>query len=497
MMTVRFAFLLLPLVGTVPAAARQQATRSIRTENKAVRLPNGDSLHYSIGFLTVPENRRDPKSRLIEVAFLRLPATGGASGPPLIYLAGGPGNTAVTENPGALAGWTPERAVGDVILLDQRGTGRSRPNLIYRWTGPLPLQRFLDADHALAAIRQIAGDAARHFRDEGVDLAGYTTEQSADDVDDLRAALGADRMNLVGFSYGTHLALAVIRRHGSRVNRAVLTGVEGPDHTEKLPVYLDTQWRKLCLMAAADSAIAARIPDLDALLRRVLARLEREPMVVTLTDPRTREPLQVPVGPHGLLLILRADIGDASDLPVFPRLLYSIDRGDPALLTWFVTKRSGLGWSSMTAMMDAASGASPARKRMIADQQAVSLFADAANFPGTAAETGLAVPDLEPDYRSPVVSPVPVLFLSGTLDWNAPPFQAEEVRFGFPNSSHIVVRNAGHEQIMSHPAVIAAARRFLAGASVDDATASLPPLRFVPVEGYDPGRTHPSVPRPR
>jgi hypothetical protein len=103
--------------------------------------------------------------------------------------------------------------------------------------------------------------------------------------------------------------------------------------------------------------------------------------------------------------------------------------------------------------------------------------------------------DLGDTFRSPIVSPVRTLFLSGTLDWNTPPFQAEEVRWGFPNSSHIIVRNAGHEQVLPHPDVLGAIARFLSGADVDDVTAGWPPLRFVPIEGYDPARTHPSVPR--
>jgi hypothetical protein len=105
------------------------------------------------------------------------------------------------------------------------------------------------------------------------------------------------------------------------------------------------------------------------------------------------------------------------------------------------------------------------------------------------------MPDLGDTFRSPIVSPVRTLFLSGTLDWNTPPFQAEEVRWGFPNSTHIIVKNAGHEQILPHPDVLGAIARFLSGADVGDVTAGWPPLRFVPIEGYDPARTHPSVPR--
>lgn len=469
---------------------------TIRSEAKVVTLPGGEAITVTLGYLSVPENRNEPSSRLIEVAFMRIPGLPGATGHPLVFLAGGPGNAAINDSPAGIAGWNQLRSVGDVILVDQRGTGRSRPRLVFGWQGDLPRDQFRSEADGRAWFRRVSSAAADHFRSSGVDLRGYNSSESADDIEALRAALGVDRLNLLGFSYGTHLAFAVIRRHGERIGSAVLVGNEGPDHTLKLPSTMDVQWQKLALMAATDTAIATIVPDLDALLRRVLARLDRAPMVVTIANPRGGGSVQVPVGGDGLRFILRADIGDASDLPVFPRLLYSIDRGETAMLAWFVAKRFGTGTHVMASVMDAASGVSPLRLARIRAEAESSLFKDVSNFPTPDNELAYQVPDLGPGYRALLVSPVRALFLSGTLDWNTPPFQAEEIRWGFPNSSHIIVKNAGHEQVMSHPVVRAAIVRFLQGESVDDMTAGYPPLRFVPLTGYDPGRTHPSVPRP-
>jgi pimeloyl-ACP methyl ester carboxylesterase len=449
-----------------------------------------------MNYLSVPENRANPDSRLIEIAYLRLPARPGVSGPPLIYLAGGPGDAGIPGNPNGVQLWLPALDVGDVVLLDQRGTGRSRPNLVYGWRGPAPRHLYRSMEDGLRFIREVNDSAAAFFRNQGADLTGYTTVQSADDVNDLRIALGADQMNLLGFSYGTHLALATIRRHGDHVANAVLIGVEGPAHTYKLPIMMDVQWRKLCLMAAADAEIARYIPDLNALLDRVLDRLDREPMTVAIRDVRNGEPLDISVGADALRYILRRDIGDASDLPVFPRLLYSIDRGDPTLLGWFVQKRYQLGAHVMSTVMDLASGVSPQRRAMIEAQAARSPFGNISNFLMGDVAGDLEVPDLGPEFRAPIVSNVRTLFLSGTLDWNAPPFQAEEVRWGFPNSSHIIVRNAGHEQVLPHPKVGRAIFAFLRGDDVDDVTAAWPTRRFVPLEGYHPNVTHPSVPIP-
>jgi pimeloyl-ACP methyl ester carboxylesterase len=247
-------------------------------------------------------------------------------------------------------------------------------------------------------------------------------------------------------------------------------------------------------MAAADSELSRVVPDFDALLRRVLARLDADPMVVSVQSGGAT--IQLPIGSAGLAFMLRRDIGDASDLPVLPRLIYSIDQGDPSLLTWFVQKRYQLGAHVMSSVMDAASGASPSRLAQIEAESATSRFGAVGNFPWPDDVRSIDVPDLGAAFRSPLVSSVRTLFLSGTLDYNTPPFQAEEVRWGLPNSWHVIVRNAGHEQILPHPAVGPAIVRFLRGEDVGDVTAAYPPMRFVPLTGYDPARTHPSVPRP-
>lgn len=461
---------------------------------------DGTQIRAERGRLRVPENRSDPGSRSIELAFVRLHATGAATGSPVVYLAGGPGgwSTFMADSPEALSSWRDVLGVRDVILLDQRGTGRSSPNLVWRYEGPPFTNLFRDSASALAAFRKMGRRAAAHFRERGVDLRGYTTVESADDLDALRRALGLERLSLMGLSYGSHLALATVRRHGEHLEDVIVAGVEGPWHTYKLPRDMDTQFGKISILAAGDPGVGGEIDDLEALLDRVLAKLDREPMVVAVTDPRTEEPVRLPVGGFGLRVLLRMDLGDATDIPVIPRLLHSIDGGDPSVLRWFVQRRYnqfGLGTSAMTFVMDGASGVSPGRWDRIRKQAADSRFGNVMNFPFPEIDEVWNPPDLGAGFRAPLVSDVRTLFLSGTLDWNAPPYQAAEVRWGFPRSDHIVVRNAGHEQILPHERVRDAIVRFLRGEAVDDLTAVAPPLRFVPLEGRDPEIEHPAVPR--
>jgi pimeloyl-ACP methyl ester carboxylesterase len=387
--------------------------------------------------------------------------------------------------------------VADVILLDQRGAGKSEPDLRYRWDGPLPLQAFVDGGAAMRHSLEMGRRARAAILERGIDTDGYTTEENADDVDDLRKALGLERVSLLGFSYGTHLGLSILRRHGEHVDRAILSGVEGPGHTFKPPLNADTQFRKLAAMVAADPELGRAIPDLFAMLERVLAKLEKEPMRIPLEAP-DGEMVDVPIGPFGLKMILRFDIGDASNLPVFPRLLWSIDQGDPSVLAWFVRKRArrALGTHGMNMLMDSASGSSPERMTMLQAPAERSLFHDVVNFPYPQALEVWQPRVLGPEFREPLISTVPTLFLSGTLDWNTPPAQAEEVRWGFTNSIHLIVENAGHEQVLAHSEIKRALAKFLRGDDdVREITASYPPLRFVPLEGKSREVTHPSVSR--
>jgi pimeloyl-ACP methyl ester carboxylesterase len=486
--------LLLPAIARSADIASRPATPGLKIEHRTLDARDGKRVEAESGTLMVPENRAVAGSRLIPIRFLRLRSTAAQPKSPLFYLAGGPGDRGVSESPGAIAFWSRFLAVGDVVLIDQRGVGD--PDLEWNWDGPLPLHFFVSADSALRHMAELNRRAAAAIRKRGVDLAGYNTVESAADLDALRAALGIERVSLLAFSYGTHLACAYLRAHDRRVDDVVMIGLEGPDQTYKLPWTMDTQFRKLALLAAGDPRIAGKVPDLMALYDRVIAKLSKQPMRVPVVGPGGKDTLQVPVGPFGLRYIMRFDIGDATDLPVFPRLLWSIDQGDPSVLAWFVNKRAPvmLGVSAMNEAMDTASGATRARRALIEEQAATSRFADVVNFPYPAAEAAWNVPDLGNAFRSPVVTSCRVLLLSGSLDFNTPPYQSEEFRWGAPNATHIVVPNAGHEQTFwQNETALPVVLDFLAGKDVKDRAITYPPLRFVPLEGSDAQVRHPSV----
>src|SRR5262245_25880636 len=201
---------------------------------------NGRSVAAELGSLAVPMNRSAPSRGTVELAFVRLPATASNPGPPIIFLNGGPGLSGIRAGRGRLFDlFDALRAAGDVILLDQRGSGDSTPLLQCGDTLHIPfikrMETLLRREDAVRRTIQLAQRCAEQLTCDGVDVSSFNTQESADDVAALAHALRAPRIALLGWSYGTHLAFAVLRRHGELVARAVLAGPEGPDHTYKLP----------------------------------------------------------------------------------------------------------------------------------------------------------------------------------------------------------------------------------------------------------------------
>lgn len=431
------------------------------------------TIDAEVAFLDVPRRREQADSPRMRLRVVRLPATGGdGRTAPVVYLAGGPGGSGVgTARGPRWPVFDQVRRETDVLLFDQRGTGLSEP------PPPCPhVQRFddatpLDREDALAALSHTAARCIAHWQEEGVDLAAYTTAESADDLEDLRRALGVPRISLWGMSYGTHLALATIRRHGAGIERAVLFGAEGPDQTVKLPSSADA--------LLADLTVVARdhgFEDLTGMTRRVLARLREEPARGRSLMDRGRE---VTLGVYDAQLAIAAALGRRSTQQMLPLALRDAEAGDYDLLaTLVIAVREQLGeFRAMPLAMEVASGASPQRRAMSEAQAEDSLFGDALNFPFPVIGDELGLVDLGDAFRAPLQSDVPVLFVSGTLDGRTPPANAEALLPGFGNGVHVLVRGASHddELWLGNPEVAARVSSFIAGRRVMDAALDVSP----------------------
>jgi len=388
--------------------------------------------------LSVLEDRAKPAGRRIELAYVVLKSTAKQPGSPIVYLDGGPGGSGIgayrIEEYRLL--FEAMREIGDVVLLSQRGTGFSSPRLVCAAGAPAPADIYLSARRMTEVMTPRLAACAEEWRSKGVDLGAYNTEASADDLDDLRKALGAPKISLFGFSYGTHLALTAIRRHGGNIDRAILAGTEGPDDSQKYPHTYDLQLARLSHLEATSPG-APRTTLVEA-MQSALSRLQRAPVQAG----------KFTIGREGFQYLLRRDIGDTNDTAAVIRLIRDTANGDYSLLAKFAERRFGGfggGPALMPYAMDCASGISGDRLARINQEIPSGLLGEMTNFPFPSVCGALKLAELPDAFRAPVVSTVPTLFISGSLDSNTPPYQAEQVRWGFPNSTHVIVENAGHE----------------------------------------------------
>lgn len=459
----------------------------IRWQEHTGRARDGSPLPGRIGRIQVPENRSSADGRTIELAFVHYETTNPNPTAPVFFLAGGPGGPGIGNC--EYYATAPELALldhCDVIGLDQRGTGLSRPNLSdgpdFSWR--LRLDRAITREDVIEADRAALSRMVKHWSEKGVDLAAYNTVESADDLDAVRRALELEEIVLFGASYGSHLGLAYLRRHDEHVERAVLMKVEGPDQTWKLPSQIQAQFQRLHQLIAADPGASEKIPDFLGTMRELLDQLEQEPVTVTL-DPGGSREVTIVCGPYDLQRGLTMLLANRQGLAQAPMALYPYTQGDWTTLGKVgLRTRVGGPESAMTWMMDCASGATRERRQRIERERndPANLASDA--FDGYYSEPCDACgdPDLGDAFRGPLECYVPVLFVSGDLDARTPPSNVEEIREGFANHAHIVVENAGHgpDELKSEE-FCELLLAFLEGEEVESRTITLPPIEFLPI----------------
>src|ERR1700752_3154031 len=181
-----------------PSVYAQPKAGSLKIKPYTFENSNKEKVEAEFGTLLVPENRSNPDSNLIELAFVRFKSTAKNPGPPIVYLAGGPGGSGI----GAATGsrfplFMALREIGDVIAFDQRGTGYAKPNLGCYERLAMPLDVVPSRASAVEELRKNARGCIEYWRDvQRVDLTGYNTNESADDLEDLRKPLGANQIGL-------------------------------------------------------------------------------------------------------------------------------------------------------------------------------------------------------------------------------------------------------------------------------------------------------------
>lgn len=473
------AALLAIAAATAASGAAAQAVNPgpEQTKVRTIVAPDGRRMEITTGFVSVPEQRAGAgaHTRRIDLAVIRLRWAGAAESTANMLLAGGPGDSGtrlVSELSEGQTAALLDLMGGDVISFDQRGTGQSRPGLALIESVPLPLDAPGSSATWLPLMERASRLAVAHFAAAGVRLASYTTVESADDVDTIREAFGYARMNLWGRSYGSHLALATVRRHPDSIARLILVSPEGPDHTLKLPSQIDAVIRRI--------GMRAEVPELPDTMRAVFERLRRAPATVAVANSSGAQ-RQVTIGAFDLQWLTAQALGDPRALATLPIAYREMAGGDfrrvgPLVLASRMQWRLG---SAMKYMMDLASYASPPRLNRIRREARGALLGNAMNIPTMDLRGAWPHADLGADYRKPVRSDVPTLLLVGDLDARTPVENAREIAAGLPHSKLIVVENGAHQfDLFGNPAIRPLLRDFLRDRPIVVDSVYLPAIPF-------------------
>lgn len=399
------------------------------------------------GRLAVPLAAADGDGEHIELFVAIVPGMLEEPAPdPFVVIAGGPGDASTrffAQSQESFARILRER---DVLLVDQRGSGQSAPLHCHNLGGQsMVTGAGVNADDVV----RLTLDCMKTLRH---DPRHFTTSVAVQDLDRVREALGYQRLNLYGISYGTRVAQHYLRRFPQHVRSVVLDGVLPPAVALGPEVALASQaaLEELFGRCRDDDACAAAYPNLAAHFDALRQRLSATPVEVTFDDPRTGESTTLPLDHIALAGVIRLLLYSPLTASLLPTLVDAAHRGDyrklaaQAQLIAAATEQLavGLNYAVLCTEDEPFWGdvdmAAQARTYMGA------MFVEVAR--GVCAQWPSGA--MDEDLRAPLASDVPVLLLSGELDPITPPRYATLAAERLGNAKALVGAGQGHGMLL-------------------------------------------------
>ena len=422
------------------SAVRQEPSKPITLTD--CKLGNFDA---KCGTLEVWENRATKKGRKINLKIVVLPATGDKREPdPLVYFAGGPGSAATEDALGIAPLFAEIRKQRDLLFVDQRGTGGSH-GLDCTLFNPADLQSYFGHFLPLEDVRK-----CRTELESKADLKLYTTTIAMDDMDEVRAKLGYEQINLFGGSYGTRAALTYLKRYPKRVRTAVLQGVSPTNHflPGDYPIQTERALQGVLAECVADKVCNETFPNIKEKAKAVLDRLIKGPVEVEIPKPNSTERVKLllsrdlaaeairymlynPVAASRIPLVLNlaaeGDFGPLARAALSYRINLVATGSNGMYLT--VTCAEDVPWIKPGEGEKAAVGTFLGDYRLRQQREACALWPRA---------------EIERDYSQPIRSDAPVLIITGNWDPVTPPSNGDRVAKTLPNSLHLIVPSGAH-----------------------------------------------------
>jgi pimeloyl-ACP methyl ester carboxylesterase len=398
--------------------------------------------------LAVPENPAAPAGREIRLRVARVPAINREKAPdPLFLLAGGPGMSASALYGNAAPVFGRVHRDRDIVLVDQRGTGGS--NALNCPTDDLEMMS--------ATPEQLRDEAQRCLEklSQHADVAYYTTSVAVQDLDRVRAALGYERINLYGGSYGTRVAQHYLRRFPSRTRSVILDGVVAPEQILGPDTAIDAEnaLSNVFARCARDTACKQQFPDPAADYHALRESLANKAVAVTLPDPTSGTPRTIEFGSLHLAMVLRLAIYNSEQAALLPLSLHLAQSagnfaplaGQFLLTLKTVDEISSYGMHNAVVCTEDV----PFFDTVKIDRARLeTTFLGAVQVDALKSVCdGWPRGPIDADLHAPLRSDVPVLLLSGGNDPVTPPANGEKAKAGLTNSLHLVLPDLGHGQI--------------------------------------------------
>jgi len=480
-LTMILTFLAIFLFACTPGVTEPEQVRAVSLEDCVLPTVNGDQVDALCGSFSVAENPADPQGRQIPLRIALIPALKRVPQPdPLFLLAGGPGQSAIEAYPALFPAFYSVHEDRDIVMVDQRGTGKSNPLRCLD-----PDEESLDGRQSLELLKSCPDhlDADARF---------YTTEIAMSDLDAVRAALGYRTINLYGASYGTRAALTYLRLYPDNVRTVTLDAVVDPEFVLFMDAAQDGQ-RSLDLFfgrCQADQVCNETFPALENEFEALLSRLESDPVEMSMRHPLTAESLELTLTPDVLTSIIFSTLYSPDLLATLPLSIHTAyeEANYVPLVSQGYMLDAGI-YDGMFYAVACNEDAPYIQPEQAARRSSNTIFGDlTVDFLEVCATWPKA--DISPDFRAPVTSDVPVLILSGEADPITPPWHAEQAAKNLSNSLHLIFTGMGHSNLANQCGVDLLTN-FIESASLDGLDVSCvssikPPPFFINFSGPRP-----------
>jgi pimeloyl-ACP methyl ester carboxylesterase len=394
----------------------------------------------SEGAFAVFEDRESQEGRMIHLNVVILHAEKPEAEPdPLFVFAGGPGADVTKYASGYKNHWV--RTKRDIVLVSQRGTGGDNCLDCKQASSQDDLQSYFEPLFKAERFKNCLEELQKEY-----DLTKYSTCLAADDTNEVRLALGYDRINITGTSYGTRMALIYMRRHPKTIRTAMLNGV-APLAFEN-PLYHAWGFQRaadlLLKECSEDPDCRSAFPNLKSEFHSILSRLEKEPAKVEVTHPETSKQVPILLSREAFIEAMRTIMyGDSREVPL---LIHEAFKGNykPFAQAGLVSERSIRNLLA-TGMLLCVTCAEDLDR--ITEQEILEIAEDTYMGSGRVRRQKSVCEfwprsKLPEDFGDPVSVDIPTLILSGYLDPVTPPRWGEETAGHLPNSLHLVVPGA-------------------------------------------------------